>query len=71
MYLIQNYNRSFESQNGLTEETSMIQNQLDLLHSNLFKIIKPALRDNKTRNDLFLILFNLLKRNRGEDQAQG
>ena len=55
------------SQHGLDEEKILISRQLNILHSNLFKMIKPCLKENETRGMFLRILFKILADNRNEN----
>ena len=52
---------------GLDEEKVLISRQLNILHTNLFKMIKPCLKENETRAMFLRILFKILADNRNED----
>ena len=52
---------------GLDEEKILISRQLNILHTNLFKMIKPCLKENETRAMFLRILFKILADNKNED----
>ena len=60
------FQKCFKSQNGLEEEVAVVRSTLSLFNQNLFRLIRPILKDDEARSSLARIIFGILSENKAE-----
>ena len=63
---VKDFQKCFKSRNGLDEEVGVIRSTVGLFNQNLFRLIRPIIKDDAARSMFLRIIFDVLSENKSE-----
>ena len=60
------FQKCFKSKNGLEEEVNVVRSTISLFNQNLFRLVRPIIKDDAARSIFLRIIFDILSENKSE-----